>query len=188
MSTETVTAAAPAIQTYGILAAFKNAGDLLHAAEKVRDAGYAKFDAHSPFPIHGMDQAMGLRRSIVGYCAGISAFLLGSFGFWLQWWTSSVDYPLIIAGKPFNSYPAYVVVTFGLTVLGAALGALLSMLILNRLPQPFHGLFYSKQFEKFSDDGFFISIEAGDAKFSETETVRFLESIGGTNVEVVRGE
>ena len=182
MSTATVE------KTYAVLAEFEGTAGLLKAAEQVREAGYQKFDCHSPFPIHGMDAAMGLKRSAVGYIAGICAFVAGAFALWLQWWTSAVDYPLVISGKPLFSYQAFVIVTFGFTVLGGALGAFFSMLIINRLPQLFHGNFYSPNFGKFSDDGFLVSIEAEDPQFDEKETVAFLESIGGTNVEVVTGE
>jgi hypothetical protein len=175
-------------KTYAILAEFASAGALLKAADKVREAGYTRFDCHSPFPIHGMDAAMGLKRSPVGYISGICGLLGGAFGLWLQWWTSTIDYPLVISGKPLFSYQAYVIVTFGLTILGAALGAVFGMLISNRLPRLFHGNFYSSQFARFSDDAFFVSIEADDDKFHTGKTAAFLESIGGSNVEVVTGE
>lgn len=174
-------------KTYGALAFFATPGELLKAAKRVREAGYSKFDCHSPFPIHGMDQAMGLKRSMVGYVSGICAFLGGAFGMWLQWWTSTIDYPIVISGKPFFSYQAYVIVTFGLTILGAAFGAVFGMLIINRLPQLFHGNFYSTNFAKFSNDAFVVSIEAEDGKFDEAQTVSFLSSIGGQDVELVRG-
>ena len=174
-------------RTYGALAYFKTPGQLLEAAKKVREAGYEKFDCHSPFPIHGMDQAMGLKRSVVGYVSGICAFIGGAFGMWLQWWTSTIDYPLVIAGKPFFSYQAYVIVTFGLTILGAAFGAVFGMLIINRLPRLFHGNFYSTKFGEFSNDAFIVSIEAEDTKFHEEHTSAFLTSIGGQDVEVLRG-
>ncbi len=172
-------------KVFSVLAEFEDPGALLHAAEKVRDEGYEKFDCHSPFPIHGMDAAMGLKRSPVGYIAGICGLLGGAFGFWLQWWTSTVDYPMVISGKPFFSFQAFIIVTFGLTVLGAAFGAVISMLMINRLPQFFHGNFYSKTFEKVTDNGFVVSIEANDPKFDKDKTRTFLESIGGKNVEVV---
>ena len=186
-STATTTTSAAQEKVYAVLAYFDGVAQLLAAAEKIRDAGYKKWDCHSPFPIHGMDAAMGLKRSPVGYIAGICAFLGGAFAFWLQWWTSAVDYPMVISGKPFNSYQAFVVVTFGFTVLGAAFGALFSMLIINRLPQWFHGVFYSDKFARFSDDGFMVSIEAEDPKFNAEQTVKFLESIGGKDIEVVKG-
>jgi hypothetical protein len=171
-----------------VLAEFGSSAELLHAAEKVRDAGYKKFDCHSPFPIHGMDAAMGLKRSPVGYIAGICGLLGGGFAMWLQWWTSTVDYPLVISGKPLFSFQAYIVVTFGQTILGAAFGAVVGMLMVNRLPQWFHGLFYSKNFSRFSNDAFFVSIEAEDPMFDPARTSEFLGSIGGVKVEVVKGE
>lgn len=179
---------APAKKTYGMIAEFESSGALLHAAEKMRDAGYTTFDCHSPFPIHGMDAAMGLKRSVVGYVAGISGLCGGVFALWLQWWTSAVDYPIVISGKPFFSYVAFVPVTFGLSVLFAALGAVIGMLVTNRLPQLFHGWFYSPKFCQFSNDKFFVSVEAGDKKYDVVKTRSFLESIGGKHVEVVEGE
>ncbi len=179
---------APTKKVYGMIAQFESSGALLHAAEKIRDAGYTTFDCHSPFPIHGMDAAMGLKRSVVGYIAGISAVVGGSFAFWLQWYTSAVDYPLVISGKPFNSFVAFIPVTFGLTVLFAALGAVIGMLITNRLPQHFHGFFYSERFCKFSNDAFVVSVEAGDKMYDANKTRAFLESIGGKHIEVVEGE
>ena len=175
-------------KVYGVLAEFGSAGELLKAARQVREAGYEKFDCHSPFPIHGMDAAMGLKRSPVGYIAGICGLAGGLFAMWLQWWTSAVDYPLIISGKPLFSFQAYIVVTFGMTILGAAFGAVIGMLAINRLPQWFHGNFYAPSFARFSDNAFFVSIESGDAKFDADQTGSFLGSIGGQNVEIIRGE
>jgi len=172
---------------YSVLAEFSSPGQLLKAAEKVREAGYEKYDCHSPFPIHGMDKAMGLKRSPVGYIAGICGLCGGLFAMWLQWWTSAVDYPIVISGKPLFSYQAFIIVTFGLTILGAALGAVIGMLHINRLPQWFHGNFYSPSFGRFSDDAFFVSIEAGDPMFDAEKVSSFLESIGGQDVEIVRG-
>ena len=174
-------------QTHGILASFDDPGALLSAARKVRKAGYTRFDCHSPYPIHGMDSAMGLKPSVVGYIAGI----MGTIGFclalWLQWWTSAVDYPLVIAGKPFFSYQAFVPVTFGITVLFSALGAVFGMLHVNRLPQFYHSVFYADSFASFSDDGFFVSIEADDPRFDAAATRAFLESIGCTKTELLEG-
>lgn len=175
-------------KTYSILAEFSSSGELLQAAGKVTQAGYTRFDCHSPFPIHGMDAAMALKRSPVGFIAGICGLAGGLFGLWLQWWTSTIDYPLVISGKPFFSYQAFVIVVFGLTILGAAFGAVFGMLIINRLPRFFHGNFYSSSFARFSDDAFFVCIEAEDPKFNTRTTSAFLESIGGSNVEVIVGE
>ncbi|MCB2231554.1 DUF3341 domain-containing protein [bacterium] len=173
---------------YGVVARFEDPGALLHAAEKVRDAGYTKFDCHSPFPIHGMDQAMGLKQSKVGLIAGAGATFGFILGLWLQWWTSTIDYPIVIAGKPFFSYQAYVPVTFGLTVLFGAIGAVAGMFHVNRMPQWFHGVFHSENFARFSDDAFFVSIEKDDPKYDRTGALEFLKSIGGAEPEVLEGE
>ncbi len=169
-----------------ILAQFDSANDLYHAAEKLRDDGYKEFDCHSPFPIHGMDEAMGLKRSPLGYIV----FVIGSMGLigilTLMWWTSSVDYPLVISGKPFFSYPAFVPITFALTVLTSAIGATLSMLAINQLPRLVHPLFNSDRFAKFSDDGFFVSVESNDKKYDEARTSEFLKSIGGKHIEILK--
>lgn len=173
-------------EVLGILARFEGTGQLLAAARKLREAGYRKFDCHSPFPIHGMDAAMGLGRSPLGWIVGLAATIGAGGGLALQWWTSTIDLPLIISGKPFFSYPAYVPVTFGLGVLLAAVAAVIGMLALNGLPRLNHPVFHSNRFARFSDDGFFVSVEVGDAKFDAQATARFLESIGGLDVELLR--
>ena len=170
----------------GILAEFANPAALIKAAGKTRDAGYKKFDCHSPFPIHGMDKAMGLKRSPLGWIVGLAALFGTSAALGLQWWTSTVDYRLVISGKPFFSFQAYVPITFALGVLLSAFAALIAMLVLNGLPRLHHPIFYSNRFAKSSDDGFFISIEAGDPKFDTEKTKVFLESIGGTNPEILK--
>lgn len=169
----------------GIIAKFDSTADLLHGAEKTRDAGYKKFDCHSPFPIHGMDQAMGLKRSILGWIVGLAAIIGTSGGLILQWWTSAVDYPLVISGKPLFSYQAFVPVTFGVGVLLSAFAALIGMLALNGLPRYHHPVFYSDIFRQATDDGFFISIESDDPKFDINQTRSFLESIGAKNIEML---
>ena len=168
-----------------ILASFENPAQLLEAAKKIRDAGYTKFDCHSPFPIHGMDAAMGLKRSPLGYIVFAVAVVAFLAGFTLEWWTSSVDYPLVISGKPFFSYQAYGPVAFAIMVLSSAFVSLLGMLALNKLPMLFHPLFSSKSFEKVMDDGFYVSVESADEKFDELVTRQFMTEIGAKNVEVV---
>ena len=169
-----------------ILAEFDSADALYHAAEKVRDAGYKEFDCHSPFPIHGMDEAMGVKRSPLGYII----FCIGSLGLIgalvLMWWTSAVDYPLVISGKPFFSFPAFIPITFALTVLTSAITATLGMIVINQLPRFVHPVFSSDRFGKFSDDSFFVSIESNDKKYDEHKTVEFLRSINGRHIEVLK--
>nr|MBN2278174.1 DUF3341 domain-containing protein [candidate division Zixibacteria bacterium] len=172
----------------GLLAQFDSPAVLMEAARKTGEAGYRKFDCHSPFPIHGMDRAMGLKRSPLGWIIGLAALIGTSGALALQWWTSTIDYPLVISGKPFFSYQAYVPVTFALGVVFSAFAALIGMLAINGLPRFHHPVFYSDNFVRATDDGFFISLEAADPKFHIEQSRIFLESIGGKNVEVLSGE
>ena len=170
---------------FGVLAEFASPREIFHACEKVRDAGYEKWDAHTPFPVHGLDKAMGLRPSKVPWVALVMGLTGMGAALLLQWWTSAVDYKLIIAGKPYFSWPAIVPICFEVKVLFAALGAVLGMFHFNRLPQLYHSLFHSKRFERVTDDAFFISIEAVDPKFDADQTAQFLQGLGATHVELV---
>lgn len=170
---------------YGLLAEFAHPGALMHAAEEVRDAGYRHFDTHSPFPIHGMDRAMGLRNSKVGYFTmggGLTGFALA---YWLQWWTGGVDYPLNIGGKPFFAVEPSIPIIFELTVLFSAFGAVAGMLALNGLPRPHSPLFYSENFARATDDAFFLHIAASDSRFDRDRTQALLEELGGYNIELI---
>jgi len=171
-----------------LLAEFVNPAALIKAAEEMRDIGYTKFDCHSPFPIHGMDRAMGLTRSPIGWLAGLAAIIGCSAAFGLQWWTHAIDYPLVISGKPFFSFQAYVPVTFALGVLLAGFMALFGMLVLNKLPRPHHPLFNSDNFRSVTDDGFFVSVESSDPKYERAKTSALLETLGGKNIEVLKDE
>ncbi|RMG98031.1 MAG: DUF3341 domain-containing protein [Deltaproteobacteria bacterium] len=170
---------------YGLLAEFPNPAALYHACEKVRDAGYAAWDAYSPFPVHGLEKAMGLGRSVVPWIVAIMGFSGAGLGFLMQWWMSAVDYPLIISAKPYNSYPAFVPVTFELGILLGSFGAVFGMFALNRLPQLYHSLFNSDRFAKVTDDGFFIAIEARDPNYDPVRTRTLLEEAGAIAVEEV---
>jgi hypothetical protein len=176
---------AEAKKLFGVLAEFASPADVYHAAEKVRDAGYRKWDVHSPFPIHGIERAMGLKDSKLGWIAFFCA-VTGAFGgFGMQYWIHKYAYPLLIGGKPLVAYPAYVPVTFEPGILFTAFGCLLGMMVLNGLPRLYHALFKSENFKKFSDNGFFISIEARDPSFDAERAGSFLRSIGGKNIEVL---
>ena len=170
---------------YGILARFEDPGILLKGAEKVRDFGYKKFDCYTPYPVHGLDDAMGLKRSILGYIVGVGALGGASLGLLLQWFASSYDYPIVISGKPYFSWQAYMIITFVTMVLGGAISALLGMFHLNKMPTYNHPLFNSEIFKKATDDGFFISIEFSDELYNQEKTINFLKSIGGQDIEVV---
>ena len=168
-----------------MLAEFDNPARLLEAAEKLKNAGYKKYDCHSPFPIHGMDDAMGLKRSPLGWIVGFVAFIALIGGFALEWWTSTIDYPIVISGKPFFSYQAYGPVAFAIMVLTSAFTALFGMMALNKLPMWYHQLFDSGKTAKISNDGFVVSIESDDPLFDQNKTKSFLEDIGGQNLEVI---
>ncbi|MCP3979672.1 MAG: DUF3341 domain-containing protein [bacterium] len=170
---------------FGALARFGDARELYHACEKVRDAGYKKWDAHTPFPVHGLDHAMGLRSSKLPWIVFVMGMGGATGGMLMQWWVATQAYPLVISGKPLFSWQAFVPVTFELGVLFGALGAVFGMLAMNQLPMLFHPLFKSKSFERVTDDGFFISIESWDPKFDSTQTVELLKQAGAADVELI---
>jgi Protein of unknown function (DUF3341) len=170
---------------YGALAEFDTTEAVYHACEKVRDRGFEIWDAHTPFPVHGLDKAMGIKPSKVPWIVLILALCGGSGGFALQAWINLEAYPMVISGKPYLSWQAFMPVTFELSVLLGAFGAVFGMWFLNRLPQWYHPVFKSKRFEKATDDKFFISIEATDPQFHREKTVAFLKEIGAKNVELL---
>ncbi|MGH7822677.1 MAG: DUF3341 domain-containing protein [Candidatus Binatia bacterium] len=176
----------PPGETFGLLAEFASPRDLFQACERVRDAGFTRWDAHSPFPVHGLDKAMGLGRSRLPFITLFFGLSGAIGGFALQLWANGVAYPLLVSGKPVFNWQPYVPVTFELGVLLAAISTVVGMLVLNELPMHFHPLFGAKVFEKVTDDGFFISIEAWDPKFNAIGTEHFLKSAGATHVELVK--
>jgi hypothetical protein len=172
-------------EVYGVLAEFNTPAEVYHAAEMVRDAGYSDWDVYSPFPVHGIEDAMGVRRTILPIFVALGAFT-GAFLAWLmQWWMSFVDYPLVVQGKPGYAWEPFTPIIFELGVLSSAFAALLSMLALNGLPRFYHPLFKKDRFLRVSQDRFAIAIEARDAKFDPQATRRLLESAGAKAVELV---
>ena len=187
---ETTVAGNPAGNLHAIAAQFSDVQSLYHAAEKLRDQGFRRWDTFSPFPIHGMDHAMGLKRSSLSlfvFCGGLSGFLLANF---LQLFTSVFLYPLVVAGKPTNffSVPAFFPVMFELTILFSAFTAVFGMLIMNGLPRFNHPLFNWDRFKKVSDDGFFLAIEAEDPLFSLEKTPALLAELGGSHITIIHEE
>jgi hypothetical protein len=170
---------------FGVLAEFDSASSIYHACEKIRDKGFKKWDSHTPFPVHGLDKAMGLKPSVLPWIVLVLALTGTTAGMGLQWWINTIEYPLVISGKPYFSWPAFIPVTFEITVLLGAFGAVFGMLILNRLPQWYHSLFRSESFARVTDDKFFVSIEATDPLFDATKTGLWLKEIGATQVELV---
>lgn len=170
---------------YGLVAEFENPADAMHAAEQVRDAGYQRWDVFSPYPVHGMDAAMGLKSSPVGWFAFIGGVIGYTSGMLLIWFTNTLDYPILIGGKPmfspFGAFPP----SYELTILLGAFGALFGMMFLNRLPRLYHPLLKNRRFKLATHDRFFVVIECDDPKFSETETRKLLEGAGSKHIELV---
>lgn len=181
---------------YGLMAEFETTADLMHAAERVRDEGFRWWDCHSPFPVHGLDRAMGIQPTILPilvFFAGATGTTLGfllqaftnswSFTIWALVWVTG--YPYLISGKPLLSVPAFIPVMFEVTILLSATGAVFLMLLMNGLPRLYHPLLKSDRFRRATDDRFFIVIEARDPKFSRTRTEALLRSLNPTAIEAV---
>ena len=170
----------------GLLAEYATPGELMRAAEKFRDAGYRRWDVYTPFPVHGMDQAMGLGNSKVGWFTFLGGLTGYTSGMIMIWWMNAFDYPLAVGGKPLFSPIYSFPVAYECTILLGAFGSLGGMLLLNQLPRWYHPLFTSDRFKRVTHDRFFIAIEATDPKFSEVDTRRLLEGAGSKHVEEVR--
>ncbi len=174
-------------RSYGLLAEYESASAIFKAAEKTRDAGYVKWDTHTPFPVHNLDKAMGLRPSMIPWVVFTMGMIGVAAGFSLQTWVSAIEYPIIYAGKPYISYQAWVPVCFEMGVLMASFGAIMGMFGFNRLPQYYHPLFNSERFKRVTDDRFFLAIEVRDPKYDLEKTRKFLEDTGAVHVEEVEG-
>ena len=170
---------------YGLMAEFDTTTDVVRAAEKVREAGFTKTDAFSPFPIHELDEALGIKRSILSYLIFGGGITGGLLGFGLLYWTHVIEYPIMVAGRPHFSLPAFIPPIFELTILLAAFTAVFGMLILNGLPQPYHPVFNVPRFNLASREKFFLLIESKDAKFDYEETKKFMESLNPQEVHDV---
>jgi len=170
---------------YGILAEFESPAKLLHAAQTIRKLGYSRTDAFSPFPVHGMDRALGIPVSNVPLIILGGALTGGVGALLLQWWTSAVNYPIKIAGKPYFSLPAFVPVTFELTVLFSAFAAVFGMLFLNKLPCLYHPVFKHSRFRGVTDDKFFLIVEATDPLYDAVKTREDMSEAGGMHIEEV---
>jgi hypothetical protein len=163
---------------YGLIAEFDSPEALLEAAHRVFAAGFRKIDAYSPFPVDGLAEAIGFHYTRVPLIVLIGGIIGCLGGFYLQYWVAAIDYPINIGGRPFNSWPSFIPVTFELTILIASLFAFFGVLALNRLPMPYHPVFNVERFELASRNRFFLCIEAVDSKFEIERTRRFLDEIG----------
>lgn len=172
-------------KNWGVLAEFANPAELLHAAQSLHDLGYRKFETWSPFPVHGMDDAMGLNGSKVPWLT-LGGGLTGlTIGLLLQWWTGAVDYPLVISGKPYFAWQFATPVTFELSILLSAFGTVFGMFALNLLPRPYHPLDNVPAFRRVTDDKFFLSIEVSDPLFDIEKTQDQLKDLGGIDITMV---
>jgi hypothetical protein len=162
---------------YGLIAEFNGPENLLAATKKTVAEGYHEMEAYSPFPVEGLDEALGFRGSRVPLITLIGGIVGGVGGFFMEWFSATIHYPINIGGRPLNSWPMFIPVVFELTILCAAIAAVLGMLALNGLPMPYHPLFNVKRFEQASNDRFFLCIESNDRKFDREGTKRFLQSL-----------
>jgi hypothetical protein len=172
-------------KTYGLVAAFDSTPALYHACEQVRDAGFSQWDALTPFPVHGLDAAMGIRRSKVPRISLIGGIIGFTTGMTMIWWMNSYDYPLIVGGKPFFSPMFAFPVSYELTILFTAFATIIGMFLLNGLPRHHHPVMTAPQFVRALDDRFYIVIEANDPKFNVTQNRDFLTKIGGKDIAEV---
>jgi hypothetical protein len=173
---------------YGLLVEFETPDELLHAVRSARKAGYQKMDAYTPFPVEHLSEELGFRHTRLPLIVLIGGLVGCAGGFALQYWISVIDYPLNIGGRPLNSWPAFIPVTFEMTILIAALAAVLGMLALNGLPMPYHPLFNSPRFALASRNRFFLCIEAVDQKFNREVTAKFLSDLNPKGVSEVAEE
>ncbi len=184
MSEHVIPTAMPA-PLWGMMARFDTSDHLLEAAEKARDAGFTRLDAYSPYPVHGLSEAIGFHRTklpLIVLLGGLTGGLIGYFG---QLYLCTQLYPFNIGGRPLNSWPSFIPVTFELTVLFASFAAVFGMLGLNNLPEHYHPVFNVDSFGRASRDGFFLCIESRDPKFDRQETRRFLESLKAEDISEV---
>jgi hypothetical protein len=170
---------------YGVIAEFENPNDLVHAARKVYEAGYRRINGYSPYPIEELSEAIGFMHTSLPLIVFIGGVVGGLSGFFMQYWIEVIDYPINVGGKPFNSWPAFIPITFEMTVLFAAFSAVLGMLVLNKLPQPYHPVFNAPNFALATRDRFFLAVEANDAKFNHEQVTDLLKSLGAIEVSDV---
>jgi hypothetical protein len=169
-------------ETYGLLAEFADSESLIHAARILTERGYRKVEAYTAFPVEGLAEALNFRRSWLSLVVLIGGILGCTGGFGLQYWVSVVAYPVNIGGRPYNSWPAFIPVTFECTILVASLAAVLGMLALNGLPRPHHPLFAMPQFARASTDGYFIGIQSIDPLFDLEATALLLHELHAKEV------
>ena len=173
------------LPTYGIMAEFDSPTRLVHAAHTTHEAGYQKIDAYSPFPVEGLAEAIGFHKNRVPLVVLIGGLIGGLSGYAMQYWISAVSYPVNVGGKPYHSWPAFIIVTFEMTILFAGLAAVFGMLALNGLPMPYHPVFHVPRFAFASKDRFFLIVFASDPKYDAAATRKFLEGLNPRSISDV---
>jgi hypothetical protein len=171
--------------SYGMMAEFDSATSLVEAAHRTHAAGYKKIDAYSPFPVEGLAEAIGFHSNAVPLVVLIGGLVGGLTGYLMQYWISAVSYPVNVGGKPYHSWPAFIIVTFEMTILFAGISAVLGMLALNGLPMPYHPVFHVPRFAFATKDRFFLIVFSSDPKYNSLEVRRFLESLGPRSISEV---
>jgi len=179
------TATAGATGLFGVIAEYDTPEQVLVAAEAARKAGYTRMDAYTPHPVEGLDDALGLAPTNLGFVVLAMGLFGAAAGYFLQWYSAAVFYPLNIGGRPLHDWPTYVVITFEVTVLLAAFTAGLYMLARNGLPRPYHPVFNTPGFERATRDGYYLCIETVDPRFDEQGVRGFLEGTGPVAVHRV---
>jgi hypothetical protein len=170
---------------YGVVAEFENPSDLVAAARRVYSLGYRRINGYSPYPIEELSEAIGFTHTSLPLIVFIGGLVGGIGGFLMQYYIEVIDYPINVGGKPYNSWPAFIPITFEMTVLVAAFSAVLGMLVLNKLPQPYHPVFNLPNFAMATRDRFFLAIEANDPKFHHAEVIELLKSLNALEVNDV---
>jgi hypothetical protein len=165
------------VSNYGLLAEFSTAEELLAAARKAREAGYERIEAYSPFPVEGLAEATGFTRNRVPLIVLLGGLAGGAGGYFMQWYSAVVSYPINSGGKPLHSWPEFIPVTFELAVLAAATAGVVGMLVLNGLPRLYHPLFNVREFDLASRNRFFLCLRAGEPKFAPESARRFLQDL-----------
>jgi hypothetical protein len=172
---------------YGVVAEFDDQAALVAAARSLAEAGYDRFEAYTPFPVEELSETITPRRTLLPLIVLAGGVVGGAGGFFMQYYAAAIGYPLNVGGRPLNSWPMFVPITFELAVLAAALAAVFGVLALSRLPMPYHPLFKVKEFERASQDRFFLCVEATDPKFDLRETTHFLMGLNALGVSNVAG-
>lgn len=171
---------------HGLMAEFEQPEEVLAAVQRSYHEGYRRMDAYTPFPVEGLAEALGRRGTAVPLIVLIGGIVGGLGGYFMQWYATVISYKLNVGGRPFHSWPAYIPITFELTVLTAAICAVVGMLALNHLPEPYHAVFNAPDFERASQDRFFMCIEAADPKFDLAATRTFIQSLKPVKITEVR--